>query len=226
MLQANVGDIAVVHHRGDGGGEAHGHALHLIGREGLLAADGLDRIERPLDRRADGPFLDVGLRDLVALAELLNEPRGLRLWRVGLEEIVRARKDVVDAVPARSYEQRRGNPAARWHAAEDECLLDVIGIAAPSDDARRLLRCVVERPAHLARVETGDAGCRGRCTERPGDAMRGEAALVAELGAPHGQDHARADVVAERHGAKEARAVDAELLAGSERRGYHRASWM
>jgi hypothetical protein len=44
VLQANVGDVAVVHHRGDRGGEAHGHALHLIGREGLLAADRLDRI--------------------------------------------------------------------------------------------------------------------------------------------------------------------------------------
>src|SRR3981189_1683763 len=103
-----------------------------------------------MDRRAYSPFLDVRLRNLVALAELLDEPRGLSLWRVGLEEVVRARKDVVDAVPARSHEQRRGNPAAGWHAAEDECLLNVIGIAAPSDDARRLLCCIVERPAHLA----------------------------------------------------------------------------
>ena len=60
VLQADVGDIAVVHHRGDRGGEAHGHALHLIGIKWSLTADRLDGVERPLDRRADGPFLDVG----------------------------------------------------------------------------------------------------------------------------------------------------------------------
>ena len=93
-------------------------------------------------------------------------------------------------------------------------------------DARGLLRGVVERPAHLARVETGGAGRGGRGAEGPGDAVRGQAALVAELGAAHGHDHARADVVAERHGAKEARAVDAEFLAGRERRGHDRAARM
>src|ERR671926_433929 len=49
------------------------------------------------------------------------------------------------------------------------------------------------------------------CAEGPGDAVRAQAALVAERGAAHGHDHARADVVAERHGTKEARTVDAEF---------------
>ena len=93
-------------------------------------------------------------------------------------------EDVVDAVPARLHEQRRGDAVARRHAGEDECLLDMVGVAPPGDDARGLLRGVVEHPAHLARVETGGAGRGSRGAKGPGDAVRGQAALVAELGPP------------------------------------------
>jgi hypothetical protein len=78
VLQADVGDLAVVDHRRNRWGKAHGYAVHLISLERVLAADRLDPVERPLDRRADGPFLDVGLRDFVALAKLLDQPIGLR----------------------------------------------------------------------------------------------------------------------------------------------------
>ncbi len=50
--------------------------------------------------------------------------------------------------------------------------------------------------------------------------------VVAELGAAHGHDDARADVVTKRHRAQEARPVDAELLAGRERRGHDGAARM
>ena len=81
-------------------------------------------------------------------------------------------------------------------------------------DARRLLRGVVEHPPHLLRVEAGRARRRPppRRTHR-----RCECVLwwlsFRNFDAAHRHRHARADVVAERHGAQEARSVDAELLA-------------
>ena len=165
----------------------------------------LDRVERRLDRRADRPFLDVGPGDLVPLAELLDEHRRIARRRVRLEEVVGAREHVVDAGPAELDEQRRGDAVARRHAAEHEGLLDVIGVALPGRDARRLLRGVVEQPAHLLRVEAGAAAGGRRRAERAGDAVRAAVALVSKLDAAHRHRDPRADVVAERHGAEEAR---------------------
>src|SRR5258708_39353673 len=50
VLQADVGDVAVVDDLSNGRSEAHGNALHRIGHEGLLGANGLDRVEGRLDR--------------------------------------------------------------------------------------------------------------------------------------------------------------------------------
>ena len=86
------------------------------------------------------------------------------------------------------------------------------------------MRSVIECPAHLACIETGGASRGGRGAEGPSDTMRGQAALVAELKATHGQDYARADVITKRHGAKEPSAVDAELLAGGKRCRYNSAA--
>ena len=79
---------------------------------------------------------------------------------------------------------------------------------------------VVEHPAHLARIQTRDT-CRGGAgAERAGHAVGGQTALVAQLEAAHGHQHACADVVAERHGTQEASPVDAEFLAGGKRRRH------
>jgi len=82
-----------------------------------------------------------------------------------------------------------------------------------------LLRGVIECPARLAGIETGGAGGGGCGAEISGDAVGGQAAFIAERGAPHGHDHAWAYVIAERHRAQKPCTVDAELLARRERRG-------
>jgi hypothetical protein len=73
VLQADIGNIAIVHYRGDGRGEAHGQAKQLIGLEGSPGEDSRDGVERPLDRRAYAPLLDVRLSDGVVLAQLLDQ---------------------------------------------------------------------------------------------------------------------------------------------------------
>ncbi len=135
VLQADVGHVAVVHHRGDRRRHPHAHLAHLIRRKRCAGTDRGHGIERRLDRRADGPFLDVGLGDLVALAQLLDQTLRVRLRRIGLEKIVRAGKNVVDAVPARGHQQRGRHAVARGHAGEHERLLDVVGVAPPRNNS-------------------------------------------------------------------------------------------
>ena len=80
----------------------------------------------------------------------------------------------------------------------------------------RLLRRVVEQPAHLLGAQTGRASrSRGRA-EIPGECVRADVCRRLKCSGAHGHGDARADVVAERHGAQEVRAVDAELFAGRE----------
>src|SRR5262249_57197107 len=121
---------------------------------------------------------------------------------------------------------RRRYAVAGGHTAEDESLLDVVGVAPPSDNARGLLRGIIQRPAHLARVETGSASRSSRGAECPGDAMGGETALIAELGTAHRQHDAGTYVVTEGHGAKEARPVDTNALVDGEHCGDSPASAM
>ena len=94
---ADVGHLAVVDDLRFAGGEAHDHRLHLIGGRSRALEQGFQRFQRRLDGRADGPLLDVGARDLVALAELVDQLGGIGLGRMGLQEIVRPGEDVVDA---------------------------------------------------------------------------------------------------------------------------------
>ena len=137
----------------------------------------LERVERRLNRRTDGPFLDVGARDLVALAELVHEHRRVVLRRERLEEVVRAGQHVVDAGAA-GFDQQRGRDAvSRGHAAEIERFLDVLGVALPRCDARGLLR-------RVARAASASAARSGRPRSRCGrgrpkvPAMRVRAAVA------------------------------------------------
>ena len=106
--------------------------------------------------------------------------------------------------------------------------LDVVGIALPGAGAGRLVGGVAERPAHLLRVEPGDTAS-GRCgSECARDAVGREADVVARLCvlAEHRQDDARADVVTERHGVEQRRAVTAQLFGRRECRWHDRAARM
>src|SRR5262249_7451081 len=94
----------------------------------------------------------------------------------------------------------------------------------PGGNARGLLRGVVECPAHFACTQTGGAGRGGRSAKGTGNTVWGQTALVAELKTAHGQDYARAEVLAERHGTTGPSAVDAEWLAGRKRCRYNRAA--
>ena len=165
-------------------------------------------------------------RDLVALAELVDQQRRVGLRRERHEEVVGARQDVLDAGAAQLNQQDGRDAVARGKPAEHQRFLDVLGVALPGGDARRLLRGVVEHPAHLLRGEAGGArGRRGRA-EVAGDAVRAVVRLHLEGQSAERERHARTDVVAERDGAKQPRAVDAELLARGERRRHHRAAGM
>ena len=79
VLQADVRDVAVVDDGADTRREAHHDALTSSAANGCLRRRALDRVERRLDRCADGPLLDVGVDDLVALAE--PRRRALRVAR-------------------------------------------------------------------------------------------------------------------------------------------------
>ena len=73
VLHTNVGHFAIGHQSGFARCDAHGDRLHLVGFERMALEDDFERVERRLDRRADGPFLDVGARDFVALAQLVDQ---------------------------------------------------------------------------------------------------------------------------------------------------------
>ena len=106
----------------------------------------IERVERCLDRRADRPLLDVGPHDFEPCSKRFDDHPWVVLWDKSLEEVVSPRQDVVDAGSTRLDEQRRRDPVARAHATEVERFLDVIDVALPRRQARRLLRGVREQP--------------------------------------------------------------------------------
>ena len=121
----------IVHDNRRGCADAHNHLLNLIHGNRMTLQQNFQRVERRLDRRSHGPFLDVRFLHLVALAEFFDEARRIGFGLVGLKEIVGAGKNVVHARPSRLHEQRRGDAAARSHSGERKTFLDVIGVALP-----------------------------------------------------------------------------------------------
>ena len=126
--------------------------LHERNFQRALFAEDFQRVERSLDRRAHGPFLDVRTRHFVALAELVDQPSGIGLGIVSGEEIIFSGEDVVDAGPTRLHEQRGSDPAPRSHAAEVKGFLHVLGVAIPCPEPGGLVRGVAQHPAHLPGV--------------------------------------------------------------------------
>ena len=87
-----------------------------------------------------------------------------------------------------------------------------------------LLRGIIEQPAHLMRIQARRASRRRRRAEIFRDAVRAAVRLHLTGQAAERHRDARADVIAQRDGAQEAVPVDAELLAGGQRRGHHGAA--
>src|SRR2546429_1761595 len=66
-----------------------------------------------------------------------------------LEEIILPRQDVLDARPSRLDNQRRCDSAARRHAAEVECFLDVVGVAVPCAKADHIQKALDRKSTRL-----------------------------------------------------------------------------
>ena len=74
VLKADVRNVAVVHDGADASGRGERRRpSHRSASNGRLLADVFDRVERRLNRRADGPLLDIGVDDFVPLAKLVDQ---------------------------------------------------------------------------------------------------------------------------------------------------------
>ncbi len=131
MLHADVGNLAIVYDRGFIGGDPHGDLFHLIRLKAIFLKQVLHGVERRLDGSPHRPLLEVGARDLVTLAELLNQQVRAILGHEGIEKIVGPRQNVVDTGSARLNQQCGSHAVARRHAAEVEGFFDVIRVALP-----------------------------------------------------------------------------------------------
>jgi hypothetical protein len=151
-----------------------------------------------LQRRADGPFLDRRIHDLVALAELRGKFARQRLFGAdrGEQVFVAAQKVVNPGEPRRDHGGRR-DAVAGTHAAEIEGLLYVLAVALPVRNAGCLLGRERKRMAYPARIEPQH---RGRRRGRPecGRQAVGAVAFGVELAEAERDSEPRADVVAER----------------------------
>ena len=105
----------------------------------MLTDDIGQRIQGCLDRRAHRPALDVGIHDFVGGAEAVYEHVGIRLAAVGHEEVSLAGEHVIDAGESMGNHRGRRDTVPSRHAAEVECLFNVLPVAHPARDARRLL---------------------------------------------------------------------------------------
>ncbi len=113
-------------------------------------------------------------------------------------------------------EERGGDSITRGHATEDKCFLHVLGVALPKRDAGGLLRGIVEQPAHLLRVQIRRAAGSGGRAEAFREAMSVAMRFVHELLPAQGHRDARANVVPERDGAQELRAIGGEAFSGGQ----------
>ncbi len=88
VLEADVGDFAVVH---DGcliRGKLHRHLFYVSGLKRLLLTQDFDRVECGLDWRADRPFFDICADYFVALSKLVDQTGGISVRIVGGKKIV------------------------------------------------------------------------------------------------------------------------------------------
>ncbi len=90
MLQADVRHLAIVDDARLGVGKTHDDGLHVVGIYRMLFQNVVDGVKRRLDRRSNRPLLDVGPRNLVALAELRDQFLRMGIGGVGLKIIVYA----------------------------------------------------------------------------------------------------------------------------------------
>ncbi len=218
--RAVVDDVhAVVRH-----GDAHG--LDVVGADMVLGDERGGGVEHRLDRRADAPLLDRGRHDLEAVAELVREQVGLRRLAKRRVEVIAAREWIVHTGTAGCHHQRAGNAVARPHAAEVECLLDVLAVAMPIGHAGGLLGRIREHMAHALGIEAQKCGCGRRRPEGGAEAVGAVAGAIVGRAVAERHGEPCADVVAERDRAQEGRAVAILQLGDRERRRHDAAAGM
>src|ERR1700693_6427041 len=142
----------------------------------LLAGD-FYRIEGGLDRRANRPLFNVGAGNLVTLAEFVDQAGRICIRIVGLKEIIFAGENIIDPGPAGLDDERRGDAAARVHAAEKEGFLDVLRIAIPGAEDSRLLRGVAPHTTHFLGIQAGRTCSGSGGTKERRNAVRAPVAL-------------------------------------------------
>ncbi len=105
------------------------------------------------------------MHQLIALAQLAGQHLGVRALGERLEEVARPREHVLHSAEAESNQRSGQYAAARRHRPEVERLLDVLLVARPAGDARRLLSGVGQQPPALLRVQAGERARRRGGTE-------------------------------------------------------------
>ena len=141
MLHADVGHVAITHGVGFVAGDSHDHFAHVIGGKRTFFEEALEGIERGLNGRTHCPFLDICPRYLVALAEFLDQHCRIRFDHTifpgskGLEEIVGAGENVINACPTGSNQECCSDRAGRRFPAKEESLLHMFGISRPGSDS-------------------------------------------------------------------------------------------
>src|ERR1700738_627746 len=192
----------------------------------MLLAETFKRIQRSLDGGTDGPFFNVSAGNLVTLAKFVDQAGGICIWIVGLEEIIFAGENIIDASPAGLDNQRGGDTAARIHAGKKECLLDMVRVAIPCAEAGRLVRRVSQHPAHFLGVQAGRAGSSSGGAKLRCDAVCAPVTLHFKILSAESHGDAASNVIAERHGAQEMRSANLKLLSGRKRGGHNSATGM
>src|SRR5258708_38726994 len=133
---------------------------------------------------------------------------------IGREEIIFPRKNVIDAGPSGLNQQRGGDAAARRHATEVECFLNMFSVSIPCPETGGLMRSVAEHPAHLLSVQArGATGGGGRAKKRR-NAVGAPVAFGLKTLTAQRNCETRPDIVAESDGAQKQLAANPKALPG------------
>ena len=201
------------------------NALHIPLIQPMLATELEERIERSLNRIADGERLDCSFGDEKATSQSRNH--FLRFWlcRQCLQRIVLAVQHVPHSGKPQLNHDGRGDAIAGAHAGKVECLFNVLGIAHPAPNTRDLLRGVRKRVAHALFIEPGQRGGGRHRSHRRARAFR-TAVTGAHAVRSERQQKTTADVVTERDRGEQLRSRSAFALGHRERRRHDGAAGM
>ena len=213
MLETDGGDSRVIDDELLNAADAD--LTDLVGVDRPLREDRPQAVERGLDRPPDGIAFEIRSEDVIVLAQGVDDPFGMRMapGHKGLEEIALPSEDVVHPGESGFDQHGRGHSGPGAKAAVHEALFDMVWITTERIEAGGLLRRIGHRPAGFLLVEAWRhrrpwqwrRTRRSCCWSAPEIDRR-----------PRCQLNPRADIVAQRHGAKEMLAADPQVFAERE----------